>query len=152
MTASIAQAETCSGASSAPEARWPAMFKSNLARTMLAQARPAEAVRLLEEVLPISRAANDTESIIRALTRLGEGYLRLSRLNEADTVSKEAEMLARKWGYRKGYADAMVVRSGVVQAQGDAEGSQRYLQEARKLYQILHDPLANDLAKLLGEG
>jgi len=133
------------------EPRWKAMFQSNLARTYLAQGRSDEAVALLESALPISRDAGDTESVVRALTRLAEGYLRQGKIKQADDASKESETLARKWGYRKGHADAMVVRSGVMQAQADVQSSRNYLQEARRLYQILHDPLAGDLAKLLGE-
>ncbi len=133
------------------EARWGAMFRANLARTLLAQSRMEEAISLLEQVLPVSRAAADQETLARALARLGEAYLHQGRLEQADSAAREAETVSRKWGYRKGQADALVVRAGVARAQNDSETNLRHLREAKKLYTILHDPLAAELAKTIGD-
>lgn len=133
------------------EPRWGAMFRSNLGRTLLAQGRTEEGIALLEESLPISRAAKDQETISRTLARLGEAYLRQARIEDADKAAREAEGLARKLGYRKGHADALVVRAGVAQAQNDSDSNVAFLKEAYRLFMILHDPLAADLARLLGE-
>lgn len=134
-----------------PEPRWGAMFRSNLARTLLAQGKTDDALKMLEQVLPISRAAGDQETVARTLTRLADSYFRQGRLSEADTAAREADAVARKWGYRKGQADVLMVRAGIAKAQNELDTSTRYLREARKLYGILHDPLAEELARQLGE-
>jgi hypothetical protein len=77
--------------------------------------------------------------------------LRQGRIDEADKVATESESLSRKWGYRKGQADALVVKAGIAQAQNDPEANLRCLKEARRLYNIVHDPLAEELARVLDE-
>ena len=71
------------------------------------------------------------------------------RLAEADTMAREAESVARRWGYRKGQADALVVRSGVARAQSDNDTADRHLKEAQRIYNILHDPLGMELERVL---
>ena len=132
------------------DGRWKAIFQSNLGRSLLAQGQPETALQLLEESLVVSRSLNDQETVARTLTRLGEVYLRQGRLAEAETVGKEAEMIARKWGYRKGQADAQMIRAEAARAQNDTDTADRYLRDAQKLYAILHDPLADELARTSG--
>ena len=134
-----------------PDPRWAAMFRANLARTLLAQGRTEEAITLLEQALPVSRAARDQETVVRIQSRLGEAYLRQGRTDEADQAAAEAETLARKWGYRKGQADALVVRASIAQARNDSAARVRFLKEAQRLYNIVHDPQAEQIARALGD-
>jgi tetratricopeptide (TPR) repeat protein len=122
---------------------WVAVFQSNLAKTALAQGNTQEALELLTQALPISREANDLENIVRIQVRLGETYLALGQLDSAEGVAKEAEVSARKQGYRKGQADALIVRMGVAKTKGTQAEADRLAAEAGKLYTILHDPLAS---------
>lgn len=133
------------------ETRWAATFRSNLGRTLLAQGKTDEAQSTLTAALTVLRTAGDQEALARTLVRLGDVQLRFGRLDEADATAREGEGLARKWGYRKGVADAMLVRAGIAKGRGDNDAHMDALREARKLYQILHDPLAEDLARVLGE-
>jgi ATP/maltotriose-dependent transcriptional regulator MalT len=110
-----------------------------------------EALELLEPSLKVSRSVNDQEAMARSLTRLADAHLRKGQLDAADSAAREAETVARKWGYRKGHADSLVVRSGIAQAQGDAAMADHYLKDAQKLYTILHDPMATQLAQAAGE-
>jgi len=127
------------------DARWKAVFQTTLARTVLAQGQPEEALELVNAALPVSRSLNDQENIIRTLARLGEIHLNLDHREQADTFALEAESLARKWGYRKGQADALSVRAQVARLRGKAEEATRLSNEAIKLYTILRDPLAQEL-------
>ncbi len=126
--------------------RWQATFRSNLGKTFAAQGRLDEAMALYEQALPVSRQANDQENVSRTLARMADIYLRREQFEQADSAAREAEMMARRWGYRKGQADSLVVRAGVARAQGDSAEADRFLTEAIKLYTILHDPLATELA------
>ncbi|MCC7446804.1 MAG: tetratricopeptide repeat protein [Anaerolineae bacterium] len=128
------------------DSRWLAIFQSNLGRTLLAQGRVDEALPLLEGSLAASRAQNDQETIARTLSRLADAYLKTGRLADADNAAREAETIARKWGYRKGQADALMIRAGIARAQNDSDSEQRYQRDAYRLYTILHDPLAAELA------
>lgn len=129
--------------------RWKAIFQSNLGRTLAAQGHIDEALRLFEESLATSRSLNDQETTARTLTRMADIYLNQGRLDAADEAAREAELMARKWGFRKGQADALVVRSGAARAHNDIAAADNYLREAQKLYSILHDPLAGELARTL---
>jgi tetratricopeptide (TPR) repeat protein len=131
------------------EARWAATFQSNLGRTLLAQGKVDEALSTLESVLAALRTLNDQEVLSRTLVRLADVYLQLGRLDQAEATNAEGEGLARKWGYRKGHADALLVRAGIAKAQGKDADYLDALREAHKLYTILHDPIANDLARVL---
>jgi tetratricopeptide (TPR) repeat protein len=127
--------------------RWRAVFQSNLARTLTAQRRYAEARTLLEAALPVSRELGDQEAVARALVRLGEIHLAEGDSAEAEKLAREAEILSRKLGYRKGQADALWLRARL------ASESDRVnlLNEAKRLYTILRDPMVNSVARLLGE-
>ncbi len=131
--------------------KWSAMFRSNMGRTLTAQGRLDEAVNVLEEALQVAHTIRDQEITARTLTRLGEVYFRQGRLSEAESVTAEAEGLARKWGYRKGQADALMVRASLAEARNDQDGRFRSLKEARRLYNIVHDPLADQLDEMLAE-
>jgi tetratricopeptide (TPR) repeat protein len=130
------------------EPRWSAMIRSNLARTLLATNRTDEALNLLESSLSTSRAANDQETVTRTQARLAEAYLRKGEIDKADTAAREAETVAQRWGYRKGQADALYVRAGVARAR--EQSPTHFLQEARKLYDILHDPMVSTIDRELG--
>ncbi|MCC7206232.1 MAG: tetratricopeptide repeat protein [Anaerolineae bacterium] len=134
-----------------PDPKWAAMFRSNLGRTLVAQNRLDEAVSVLDEALKVARAVRDQEIVARTLSRLGEAYFRLGRLNEAETAAAESEGLARKWGYRKGQADALMVRASIAEVRNDQDGRIRYLREARRLYNIVHDPLADQIDEILAQ-
>ncbi len=127
--------------------RWQAVFQSNLARTLIAQRRYDEARALLEAAVPVSRELGDQEAVARALVRLGEIHLAQGDIAEAEKLAREAEVLSRKLGYRKGQADALWLRARL------APESERVnlLREAKRLYTILHDPLVSSVARLLGE-
>jgi tetratricopeptide (TPR) repeat protein len=133
------------------ETRWAATFRSNLGRTLLAQGKPDDAHATLTTALAVLRTAGDQEALARTLVRLGDVHLRAERLDEAEAAAREGEGLARKWGYRKGVADALLVRAGIAKGRGDDERYMDALREARKLYAILHDPIADDLERVLGE-
>ncbi|HVO41980.1 MAG TPA: tetratricopeptide repeat protein [Aggregatilineales bacterium] len=129
--------------------RWKAMFLSNKARTLVAQGRLDEAQPMLSEALDVSRHVGDQETVSRTLTRLGDLYLKRGSASEADNVAREAENMARKWGYRKGQADALMVRANAARMLGDSATAERFTREALKLYSILHDPLAKELSQML---
>jgi len=134
-----------------PDPSWGAIIQSNLARTLLAQNRVDEAIQLLEAAIPVSRAQHDYEAVSRGLARLAEGYRRQGRYVEAEQAAREAESLARKYTYRKGQADALYVRAAIAQDQNDEAGRLALLREAKRLYYILHDPLAAEISRMLGE-
>jgi tetratricopeptide (TPR) repeat protein len=121
---------------------WGPVFEANYARTLLAEGKTEEALSRLEKALAGSRVFNDQENIIRALNRIAEAQLRLDRIGEAESAAQEAETIARKWGYRKGQADALAVRSDCAAKQGQHEQAEQLRAEAGRLYAILHDPLA----------
>jgi tetratricopeptide (TPR) repeat protein len=133
------------------EARWVATFRSNLGRTLLAQGKVEEAVATLQSAMEVLRTVGDQEALARTLIRLADAQLRQGKLDEADANCQEGETLARKWGYRKGHADALMVKAGIFKAQGNEERTTHFLREARKLYVILNDPLAVELNRVLGE-
>jgi len=128
------------------ETRWLAIFRSNLGRTLAAQNQPDAALALYEQALPVSRQLNDLDNVARTLARMADLHLKRAQFVEADSEAREAEAIARKWGYRKGQADALLVRSGVARAQNDMGNADKWLAEAVRLYGILHDPLAIELA------
>lgn len=134
-----------------PDPSWSAILQSNLARALLAQNRVEEAIRLLEEAIPVSRAQHDHEAVSRGLARVAEAYRRQGRPTEADQAAREAESLARKYTYRKGQADALYVRAALAEDQKDEAGRLALLREAKRLYYILHDPLATEISRILGE-
>ncbi|MFN8419319.1 MAG: tetratricopeptide repeat protein [Anaerolineae bacterium] len=138
-------------AKSDDEPRWLATFRSNLGRSLAAQGKLDEALTELNAALTVHRQVNDQEGAARTLVRLGDVYLKLGRLEEAEANAKEGENIARKWGYRKGHADGLMVRAGVAQKRGDSATYDELIREAKRLYSILHDPMAKDLARLLGE-
>jgi tetratricopeptide (TPR) repeat protein len=127
--------------------RWQAIFQANLARTLLAQRRFDEAQALLESALPVSRELGDQEAVARALVRLGELHLAQNNVEEAERLAREAEVISRKLGYRKGQADALWLRARLAPERDRAN----LLREAKRLYTILHDPMAEAVARLLGE-
>jgi len=127
--------------------RWQAIFQSNLARTLIAQRRYDEARTLLESALPVSRELGDQEAVARALVRLGELHLAQNNVEEAEKLAREAEVISRKLGYRKGQADALWLRARLAPERDRAN----LLREAKRLYTILHDPMAEAAARLLGE-
>lgn len=126
--------------------RWKAIFQTNLARTALAENKIEEALALLEQALPVSRELNDQENVIRALGRLGEAHLRSDMPDQADAAARESESLARKWGYRKGQADALIVRAAVARSRSESAEADRLTAEAVRLYAILRDPGATEYA------
>lgn len=127
--------------------RWNAIFQSNLARTLIAQRRYDEARALLDAALPVSRELGDQEAVARALVRLGEIHLAQGNAAEAEKLAREAEVLSRKLGYRKGQADALWLRARLAP---ESEKT-NLLREAKRLYTILHDPLVDAVTRLLGE-
>lgn len=143
--------EALTAAQNLQDARWIGVFQSNLGRTRFAQGLANEALRLLEAALDASKKANDQETLSRTQARLAEVYLRQGRIDEADTLSRDGELMARKVGYRKGQAEALLTRANVAQARGDSEGQMALLREAKRIFTILHDPIAGDLARVLGD-
>lgn len=131
---------------SADQPRWRATFRANLGRVLATQGRRDEAFVLFEQALATSRKLNDQENVARSLVRIADVQLQRGQLVEADAGAREAELVARKWGYRKGQADALFVRAGVARAQNDPIAAGQFLSEAIRLYGILHDPLATELA------
>lgn len=134
----------------APDSKWAGLFRSNWGRTLLAQGKTDEAITMLSQALEISRKHNDRETISRTLARLGESYLRADRVTEAESAATEAQAIAGKMAYRKGQADALMVKASVAQKQGDTNAYLRFIKEAYRLYNILHDPLAHELEKIIG--
>ncbi|HRE48001.1 MAG TPA: tetratricopeptide repeat protein [Aggregatilineales bacterium] len=131
------------------DSKWGGLFRSNLGRTLLARGNAQEALSVLTEGLAISRKYSDRETMTRTLARLADVHLQMGNLEEAEKLAAEGQQLAGKLAYRKGQADALLVRAGVAAKQGNNEGHTRFLREAQRLYNILHDPIAEDLARTL---
>ena len=125
--------------------RWRALIRANIGRILAAQGNQDEAMALYEQALASSRTLGDQENVARTMTRIADIQLSRGQWAEAEAGARESEIVARKWGYRKGQADALVVRGNALRAKGDATAADQALHEAIRLYSILHDPLATEL-------
>ena len=125
--------------------RWRALIRANIGRILAAQGNPDAAMALYEQALASSRKLVDQENVARTMTRIADIQLGRGQWDEAEAGARESEIVARKWGYRKGQADALVVRGNALRAKGDTTAADQALHEAIRLYGILHDPLATEL-------
>jgi hypothetical protein len=94
----------------------------------------------LDEALAQSRADENNEGIIRALTGLARVHLEQHQPEKAETVLPEAVALARRTDMRRLLAEALSVYSQQQAALHDRERSQALWDEASKLYNILQAP------------
>ena len=125
--------------------RWRALIRSNQGRVLALQGQTDAALPLYEQALASSRTLGDQENVARTMTRIADIQLSRGQIAEAESATRDAEVIARKWGYRKGQADALVVRAGALRARGEIAAADQTLTEALRLYSILHDPLAAEL-------
>ena len=126
--------------------RWRAIFQANLGRWLASQGQTSEAATVYDRALTASRAIGDQENVARILSRQAALAVDQKNWAQADSWTQEAEKIARKWGYRKGQADALAIRAQALRAQGDSTGADQALNDAIRLYTILHDPLASELS------
>jgi tetratricopeptide (TPR) repeat protein len=133
-----------------PDTRWEALFKANLGRSQVALGKLDEGIVTLFRAVELSRSMNESEIAARALARLAEGYMHQGKLDEADKLAAEGQSLASKFTYRKGQGDALYVRAQIAEKRGDSATNRKYLEEAWKVYNILHDPLAEVISRTIG--
>ncbi|MCZ2095354.1 MAG: tetratricopeptide repeat protein, partial [Anaerolineae bacterium] len=129
--------------------RWQAIFQSDTGATFEALDRAGEAETLYTSALEKSRASGDRENLVRTLARLAALYRRTARAEQARPLLDEALAIARRMDYKKGLADIAAVQGDLAQDSGDFEAARRSYAEARRLYAILHDPLADRLQERL---
>lgn len=127
--------------------RWKAVFQSNLGESLVAIGRLEEARTLYEEAMTLSDAMGDQENAIRTRNRLAVLFIQQGNLLEAQQLAETASQDARRMGYRKGQADAARALGDVSQQQNDLESARRYYGEAHKIYTMIQDPAAQDLAE-----
>lgn len=126
---------------------WIAVIKSNIGRAKLSLEQLDEAETLLNEALTIARRENEQETVCRTLTRLcallsRRGMTEPSLYEQAETYGREAETIARKWGYKRGQADALQARSTLAALKGDTSESIRLGDEATRIYTLFRDGMS----------
>ncbi|NLE50885.1 MAG: tetratricopeptide repeat protein [Chloroflexi bacterium] len=142
-TARTLHKQAIAAANALDDDRWLAVFQSDMGATLEALERDDEAEPLYESALGKSRAQDDLENIVRTLTRLASLYRRTGRAGDAHGLITEAHQIARRMDYKKGLADVAAVQGDLARDAGDVDTAQHYYAEARRLYAILHDPLAS---------
>ena len=150
-TARTLHKQAIAGANALGEERWLAVFQSDLAVTLEALDRHDEAEPLYLSALEKSRERGDLENTVRTLTRLASLYQRTGRAAQARPLIAEAYKTARHMDYKKGLADVAAVQGDLAREAGDLDSAQRFYTEARRLYTILHDPLAARMTERLNE-
>jgi tetratricopeptide (TPR) repeat protein len=119
---------------------WEAIFKINLANTLLELRESDKAAEIFEETLAQGRLNKDTEVIVRSLTGLGRVALAQDQAASADAALQEAITLARRADMRRFLADGLRVQSQQQAALDQPEKSSALWEEAQKLFKMLHTP------------
>ncbi len=125
--------------------QWRGIVKSNLGAAYLDQGELTEARQLLDEGLADSITMQDQEAMVRTQTRQAALLLTEDKTEEAETLVLEAESSARRMGFRKGQADAAQLLGDIYAGRGNEDKARSYYQEAQRLYQMIQDPVANDV-------
>lgn len=124
------------------EPRWEAIFRVNLAGTLLSLARADEAEPLLKAALEVGRALEDAEIIVRALTGLASVQLKRRQPAGAESALDEALRMARRMELRRLLAEALAIRSQQLTLLGEHAEATAAWTEAQRLFALLHMPQA----------
>lgn len=122
-------------------AYWTHILKINHGRTLLALGEIPAAAALFAEVMEYGRSS-DPELLILGLTGQAQVALHEQRFQQVETGLAEAIALARRTDSRRLLAEALSVQSAYHAAVNHPEQATARWEEARKLFNILHHPLA----------
>jgi DNA-binding SARP family transcriptional activator len=122
----------------------------DLARAMCAGGRPAECLRLLDEIEHLP-AAPDWEQVVKGPSVRALALARTGRLEEAEALAREAVGHAEGREFLGFHADALVVLAEVLQLAGKPEEPASALEEAVALYERKGNVVSADRSRALLE-
>lgn len=128
--------------------------KDALARglEMLAQADPAEARRLLEQALIITRAAGDSEMVAGVLMRLGVILMFQGEFAASRQALEESLSISQQIGYARYVARCTQSLGELAAVQGDVDGGAELLREAGRLWpSVGHQSAMAEVVRDLGQ-
>jgi tetratricopeptide (TPR) repeat protein len=124
------------------EPRWQAVFRVNLALTLLSLERADAPEPLLTAALEVGRQLDDSEIIIRALTGLASVQIKRRQPGAAESALEEALRMARRMELRRLLAEALAIRSQQLTLLGKHTDATAAWTEAQRLFALLHMPQA----------
>ncbi|MBN1967018.1 MAG: tetratricopeptide repeat protein [Anaerolineae bacterium] len=120
--------------------RWQAAFHSNLGETLARRGEVAEARQQLEQALALSRELGSDEMTARTLWRLGDLDKDTNNHDAAAASYEDAARIARRLGVQRDLAHALLGQGLLARASGLTGQAQSLLEEAKRLFAILHAP------------
>ncbi|MCB9454099.1 MAG: tetratricopeptide repeat protein [Anaerolineaceae bacterium] len=133
-------------------AYWTHIFNLNLGRTLLALGEVRAAAALFAEAIQHGREENDLDLLIQGLTGDAQAAMREKHYLQAEAQLTEAISLARRADSRRLLAEALSTQSAYHAAVNHPEQANARWEEARKLFNILHHPLAKSQPAWLESG